>query len=236
MWSNVISIDKQYEKEIGYILDKLQNTKDLSYAIEESEDRIWMYLASVCELQDVVEEEINKILEVVFLSFIKLRFFLDRLTLNTLSHAKCALLSSLVHFDREFEKNIVMKVVSNSLDYNIDGLMNFRLRALKDSWEELAEVAQRLLDGSNSEQDIFDIASFITGSDGKKSQLMIKDGNLKNVTFHKSVEVVNLFEGEEYNLLDAIIKEKPSEIVIENCHFSSPMSATLKKIARVIEK
>ena len=48
MWSNLISIDKGYDKEIGYILDKLQCTKDVSYAIEESEDRMWIYLASAC--------------------------------------------------------------------------------------------------------------------------------------------------------------------------------------------
>lgn len=236
MWSNVISIDKQYDKEIGYILDRLQSTKDVSYAIEENSDRLWIYLAGICEQQDAIEDEIGKILEVVFLSFLKLRFFLERLTINAMTHAKCALLSSLVHFDRDFERNIVMKVISNSQDYNIDGLMNFRLRALRESWDELAEVAQHLIDGSSGDRDIFDIAAFITGSDGKKSRLVIKDGALKNLTFHKSVEVVNLFEGDEYNILDAIIKEKPGEIVIENCHFSSPMNATLKRIARVIEK
>lgn len=77
MWSNLISIDKGYDKEIGYILDKLQCTKDVSYAIEESEDRMWIYLASACECADEVENKIYDILDVVFLSFLKLRFFLS---------------------------------------------------------------------------------------------------------------------------------------------------------------
>ena len=37
MWSNVISVDKVYEREINYIIGRLQSTKDLSYAIEESD-------------------------------------------------------------------------------------------------------------------------------------------------------------------------------------------------------
>ena len=52
----------------------------------------------------------------------------------------------------------------------------------------------------------------------------------------RSVEVVNLFDSEEYNLLSAIIREKPSEILLDGCELSDPMNATLKKIVRVIEK
>ncbi|MDE6060363.1 MAG: hypothetical protein K2G31_02710, partial [Clostridia bacterium] len=208
MWSNVISIDKSYEREIGYILDRLQNTKDLSYAIEESESRIWIYLAGMCEKQDEIEECLHEILGVVYLSFIKLRFFLDKLHVRRLSHAKCALICSIVHFDREFEHSVVAKVLSGSLDYNIDGLLNFRLRALTDGWQELADLANRLLDGCTQESDIYEIATFITGSEGKLNQLVLSNNNIRNLTRHTSVEVVNLFDSDEYNLLSAIIKEK----------------------------
>ncbi|MDE5601601.1 MAG: hypothetical protein K2J16_03800 [Clostridia bacterium] len=236
MWSNVISIDKSYEREIGYILDRLQNTKDLSYAIEESDSRIWIYLAGMCEKQDEIEESLQEILGVVYLSFIKLRFFLDKLHVRRLSHAKCALICSIVHFDREFEHSVITKVLASSLDYNIDGLLNFRLRALTDGWQELADLANRLLDGCTHESDIYEIATFITGSEGKLNQLVLSKNNIRNLTRHTSVEVVNLFDSEEYNLLSAIIKEKPSEILVDGCRFSAPMNDTLKRIVRVIEK
>ena len=77
MWSNVISIDKAYDREIEYILGRLQSTNDLSYAVEESDERIWIYLAGLCDKQDEIEQEMESMLEVVFLSFLKLRFFLD---------------------------------------------------------------------------------------------------------------------------------------------------------------
>ncbi len=236
MWSNVISIDKSYDREIGYILKRLQSTKELSYAIEESQGRMWIYLASVCEKQDEVEEKLQGIFEVIFLSFLKLRFFLDKLRIRKMSHAKCALICSIVHFDREFESNVVSKVISGSLDYNIDGIMNFRLRSLSEGWQELADLANRLLDGCNSETDIYEIATFITGSEGKLNQLVLHHNSLRNLTCHKSVEVVDLFDSQEYNMLSAIIREKPSEILLEDCNFTAPMSATLKKIVRVIEK
>ncbi|MDE6302429.1 MAG: hypothetical protein K2M36_02445 [Clostridia bacterium] len=236
MWSNVISIDKSYDREIDYILGRLQNTKELSYAIEESRGRMWIYLASVCEKQDEVEEKLQGIFEVVFLSFLKLRFFLDKLHIKRMSHAKCALICSIVHFDREFESNILTKVLSSSLDYNVDGIMNFRLRSLIESWQELADLANRLLDGCNDESDIYDIATFITGSEGKLNQLVLNRNSLRNLTCHRAVEVVKLFDSDEYNMLSAIIREKPTEILIEGCNFTAPMNATLKKIVRVIEK
>lgn len=236
MWSNLISIDKGYDREIGYILEKLQCTKDVSYAIEESENRVWIYLASACECVDKVESKIYEILDVVFLSFLKLRFFLERLPFRVLDHARCALLSSIVNFDRDFESGIIAKTLSSMLDYNVDGIFNFRLKALKDAWAEVADVAARLLEGSSSDADIYDIASFIAGSDGGKNQICIERNRLKNLTERKLVEIVNLFDAEEYNILSAIIKEKPCEIVIENNIFSNPMKSTLRRIARVIEK
>jgi len=236
MWSNVISIDKSYDREIDYILGRLQSTKDVSYAVEESKNRLWIYLAGICDKQDEIEEQVRQILDVVFLSFIKLRFFLDKLHIRSMSHAKCALVCSIVHFDREFEANVVSKVLNSALDYNVDGLLNFRLRALSDGWQELADLANRLLDGCNDEADIYDIATFITGSEGKLNQLVLNHNRLRNLTCHRSVEVVKLFDSEEYNMLSAIIREKPSEILIEGCDFTAPMNATLKKIVRVIEK
>ncbi len=236
MWSNVISIDKKYTKEIDYILKGLSNTNDLSYAVEESDDRIWIYIASACEHQPEIEDVVIKLLEAVFLSYFKTRFFISKLKITSLTYAKCALLSSIVHFDRDFESGVVARVMRNSLDYNLDGLMNFRLRALRESWDELADVARRLLDGATDENDIYDIASFITGSDGGKNQLILKHGVLKNITRRKNIDVIDLFDDEEYNLLYAIISQKPCEILLEDIRLSAPMCSTLKKIARVVER
>lgn len=236
MWSNVISVDKAYDREIDYILNKLQGTKDVSYAVEESKDRLSIYLASACERQDKVESEILAIVQEVYLTFLKTRFYKERLNLENFDHAKCAFLSSLVHFDREFESNIVSKVISCTLDYNIDGLYNFRLRAIKESWEEIAEVANRLLAGSAGDADIFDIASFITGSDGKKSQLLLKDGDVYNITKRQNIKTIDVFNDDEYDLLFAIVREKPVEILVENGNVSPKFMATLKHLTRVITK
>lgn len=236
MWSNVISIGKEYAKEIDYIIGKLQCTKDVSYATEENDERIWIYLASSCDVSQKIEDEMYRTLAVVFLSYLKLRFFWERLPVRRMSYAKCALLCSMLHFDKEFEENVVAKVLSDSMDYNIDGLFNFRMRSLKDAWAEIADVASRLLEGSEGDKDVFDIATFISGSDGKKNIIATDGKVVENLTERRRVEIVRLFDEEEYNLLDAIIKEKPCEIYVERSGFSDGLSNTLRKIAKVIEK
>lgn len=233
MWSNVISIDKSYDREIDFIKGKLLHTKELSSCTEESKDRIWLYLASICEKQDDVEDELLSIMQDVILSYIKMRYFQKSLHIGQLNHAKCALLSAIVHFDREFEENIVSKSISQTFDYNVDGLLNFRLRALKDSWKEISEVANRLLDSSVDDDDLYDISSFITGSEGKKSRLKISSDNIFNLTKKIDVEVLKIFDNKEYNMLFAIISQKPIEIIIDNSDFSTEFFKTLKSICKV---
>ena len=85
----------------------------------------------------------------------KLRFFLRYLHNMDLNHANCALICSLVHFDSEYEKSIVDRVLSETLDYTVDGLINFRLRPLTENWEELAALAMRLI-ASGGGGDVYD--------------------------------------------------------------------------------
>lgn len=233
MWSNVISIDKGFRREIEFILGKLKNIRHLSYAVEESRDRVFVYIASVCEMQEEVEAQVRDVLQTVFLVFLKLRFFLSSLQNMDLNHANCALICSLVHFDTEYEKNIIGRVLGETIDYAIDGLLNFRLRPLMENWEELAALATRLI-SSGSGGDIYDIASFITGTDRAKNRLALTRDALLNLTVRRPVEVIDLFDKPELNLISAIIREHPCEILLRGVSLSAPMNNTLKHIARVV--
>lgn len=233
MWSNVISIDKGFRREIEFILGKLKNIRHLSYAVEESRDRVFVYIASVCEMQEEVEAQVRDVLQTVFLVFLKLRFFLSSLQNMDLNHANCALICSLVHFDTEYEKNIIGRVLGETIDYAIDGLLNFRLRPLMENWEELAALATRLI-SSGSGGDIYDIASFITGTDGAKNRLALTRDALLNLTVRRPVEVIDLFDKPELNLISAIIREHPCEILLRDVSLSAPMNNTLKHIAMVV--
>ena len=230
MWSNVISLDKRFGREIEFIIGKLKDIKHLSYAVEESRDRVFVYVASVCELRDEVEERVKDILVTVFLVFMKLRFFLGELQNMDLNHANCALICSMVHFDSAYERGIVERVLSASADYALDGIMHFRLRPLTENWSELALLATRLI-SSGGGGDVYDIASFITGTDGAKNRVALSSDSLFNLTVRRPVEVIDLFGKPELNLISAIIGERPCEILLEDVSLSEGMREALRHIA-----
>lgn len=232
MWSNVISIDKCFSKEIEYILSKVKNIRDLSFAVEESKDRIWVYLASLCEKSARLEEEITVTIEKVILTYMKTRFFLEKLPSFQLTHATCSLICSLVHFDRRYEENILRKRVAETADFNVDGLYNFRLQDLKQNWEEVISLASRLM--SSTDSDAYDIASFITSTDNAGNRVAIDSGQIFNLTTGERADLLDIFDNDEFNIIMAVIGECPSEIIVERTQISKEMKDTLNRIAEII--
>lgn len=54
------------------------------------------------------------------------------------------------------------------------------------------------------------------------------------LTVRRPVEVIDLFDKPELNLISAIIRERPCEILLRGVSLSAPMNNTLKHIARVV--
>lgn len=240
MWSNVISMDKCYKRELGYIQNELAKIKELSYAKEESQNRAWIYLACACQTRDEVEERVNSVIETVYLAFLKTEYFKKRIPLVNFNHAKCALLSSIVCFDNDFESGIIQKTLASMLDLSVDGIYNFRLKSLQDAWSEVAEVATRLLENSVCDEDVFDVASFIAGSDGGRNDIVVDSDcasgmTVKNLTEQTVVSPLNLYDDKEYDAMFAIIREKPRQIVVKGEPFSRAMMNCLGKIANVVQ-
>ena len=231
MWSNVISIDKRYSKEIDCIKERVEKMRDLSFAVEESKDRIWVYLASLCEKSARLEEEITVTIEKVILTYMKTSFFIERLPSFTMSHATCSLICSLVHFDRRYEENMLRRALAETADFNVDGLFNFRLMEMKQNWEEVISLATRLMNSTDS--DAYDISAFITSTDNADNRVAIDSGQVFNLTTGKKAEVLKVFDNDEYNLIMAVIGENPEEIIVERSNLTRDMLTTLKRIAHL---
>ncbi len=233
MWSNVISLDKSYGRETDYIKSMLSKINLLSFAVEESKNRNYFYLASICENQSLVEEKLFDMLEVVVLSFMKIDFIKRSLPSHEMTYSFCALLSALSAFDSEFERQIVRKTLAESSCLNIDGLFNFRMKEMALNWKDLSALASKIIMSNTSKDDVFDIAGFISSTDGNKCQLILCNDGLTNLTEQRQVAVDNVFDKTEFNLLHAIIKQQPSEIVVKD-KFEPEFVKTLSYIANVI--
>ncbi|MDD4839228.1 MAG: hypothetical protein PHE93_00965 [Clostridia bacterium] len=240
MWSCEISIDKEFAREFNYLESRIKQCKNLSFALEESKERNFIYIATLCDNREEVQKLIEEAICEVYLTYLKLSFFLDKIEYATLSHSLVALLSSLVFFDRSFEESVIMKTIHEVASYNIDGILNFRLKSLTTNWTELSGLANNLLKVATTPDDIFNVATFLASSEGGKNQLLfVKNTDLSvfNTTENRTVQIENIFDEPELDLILATVRECPSEIILRNVDFSDPMQNTLRKLAHVqIEK
>lgn len=233
MWSNVISIDKMYDKEFEYLYEKIKADKNVSYAYEESRSRHFLYLASLCESSlDVIANVENSICE-VYLNHFKLKHFTKNF--KTLSDSLVALTSALLLFDHAYEDALIRKVLSEATEYNIDGILNFRLGALTENWNELSDLISNLLANSQTDDDVYSVAQFINSQEGGINRLMLSENQLVNLTKSKNVEIENFFDNNDQNLIFAIIKEKPAELVVKNRRLTDSLKRSISPFARIRE-
>jgi len=235
MWSCELSIAKEFNREFNYLETRVKQCKNLSFALEESKERNFIYVAALCDNREEVQRYIEQSVCEVYLTYMKLSFFLKRLEHTYLTHSLVALLSSLIFFDRTFEESLIVKTMQELATYNVDGILNFRLRALTDNWNELSVLANNLLKVASTPDDIFNVATFLASSDSKNRLLFQKNGGCQiiNTTENRQVEVERFFDEPEFDLILATVRECPSEIIIEDVKFSEPMQQTLKKLALV---
>ena len=240
MWSCEISINKEHQREFDYLESHIKQCKDLSFAVEESRERYFIYVATLCDNREEVQKLIEKAICEVYLTYMKLSFFIQKIEHNELSHSFVALLSSLLFFDRPFEESIILKSLHEVASYNIDGILNFRLRSMTSNWEELSNLANNLVKVATTPDDVFNVATFLVSTEGGKNKLLIEKSSvfkIYNTTENCTVEIKNVFAEPEHNLILAAISECPSEIVLRDVNLSSSMQHTLEKLARVqIEK
>ena len=102
---------------------------------------------------------------------------------------------------------------------------------LKQNWDEVISLASRLMNSTDS--DAYDISAFITSTDNADNRVAIDSGEVYNLTTGKKVNILNIFDDDEFNLIMAVIGECPEEIIVERSNLTRPMLDTLKRIAHL---
>ena len=100
------------------------------------------------------------------------------------------------------------------------------------NWDEVAGLASRLV--ASTDRDTYDVASFITSTEGAKNRVAIDHGRVFNLTEGEEVEIVPVFDEYEFNLIMAVIGQNPKEIIVESTALSQEMLGSLKHIAGVV--
>lgn len=214
MWEFSISV-ASCEKEIAkYIFQTLKaNTIEFESVVTcfEQGDRIFVLVACPKSEQTRVKVFIERCVVKIVCGFLKERFLDEKLIMPTQEIiSKTAFKKALISFDKETDFYIVSKNLDLNKNLYIDSFYNFKLKALKNKWEELVVLANENSDYLVSRDAFFDLLKFLIDNleIGREEVDIFEDENGYSIT---SQEPILDFECEKLS------KEKLVSSIIEIC-------------------
>lgn len=224
MKERILGIDKN-SKAIDYINDSLTEN-GIAFKIEEDDNQIFFIT------QD--DECINSIVSEIIVIYFKFNEVSKLLTSNgTCSYPFCAYIGSVLSIDAELEREQIKKAIPSDSFINIDGIYNFCLNEIRESWESLAILCEKLILQCKTEKDMYSLTSFMLGVENDTNATLTVDKQ-DTITLKKNGKKLNipqLFSDPEMDAITTILANSPTEIIIlKKEAFSNEFMNLMKKI------
>lgn len=184
------------------------------------------------------EEQTEQVLRFVSKAIIiptKFRTLLSAFEKVSLDYAGVACLSALLHFDLEGEIKQVRDVIVNKNTLSLEGIFEFCLGKMREDWEELKSIGE-VLELSDNEDDIYNVTTFMMSNRGSSKSLFLAEYPeilLANVTDGHMVENFRLHQNDDFNLINLVVAESPSELIIEKNQIKQPLYECLSKLVNI---
>ncbi|MCL2630855.1 MAG: hypothetical protein FWD49_04960 [Firmicutes bacterium] len=230
-----ITLGKEEEAEKNYILERLSAYSGISTRVTN----YVKFVAIDTEFNEIHFSGIIKdIISSVILIFYKYRVLsqgITKLDKNNITHY--ALLGALLSFDQDGEAVQVEKDLLGLTSVSVSTLYEFRHSKLKESWENIVCLANRLLTECSEEDDIYELIFFLLAVDPetapklKLETLRAPTKMLRLLTNNMPLAVPRLTNNPDYNAIIALVRERPSSIVItEPSTLNAGLLSAVKKL------
>lgn len=236
MWSNQIAINKGQPNKFKRIFSEIDEIKEVSTAVEESKYRKYIYMAGLCDYQEVIRAKVEKSVIDLILTDYKLDYYMKRLNYGALNYSAAALMSTLIYLDIDIERAFIGNVLNEMSFYDIDGIYNFRIKPLKTNWSEIAEMCNRLFEVGTDEIDIYNVISYITATKTQKPVVLNLSGRILPKLLNErggEVKILKLFGIFDYDLINAVISQSATKVVVQDYDINKETLRVLKHIVRV---
>ncbi|MBQ8178184.1 MAG: hypothetical protein IJ033_03225 [Clostridia bacterium] len=128
-----------------------------------------------------------------------------------------AFIGALLSVDKEKEISEVKKVAKNLKSIAPLSLFEFRLDALKASWQNLLELSKNLTSNLSSTEELYEIISYFVSSSSVCPKVTITDSQpIKLCVGGKILSPIPLTSDYDTNILLTAMREHPSHIIIKN--------------------
>ncbi len=179
-------------------------------SVEEIEMGKRMKLSVVCPefYSDVIYAEIiDKVAEIIVIKY-KYEFFKKNISISGLNvEEREILLASLIAADLEDDKKYVIERLKSQTEIAIDGFFTFRLRALKNKWEDIVSYMPQYFINNQ-------LKDFITYLiENKKSRVYVDCGKVYDSHF-KRLRRSALLSGDNVKIIREILLSNCGEVEI----------------------
>lgn len=128
-----------------------------------------------------------------------------------------SLIGALLGVELDDEIRTLEKRLMNSTAFDVEGIWNFRINDMIDSWQGLTGLASKLLDNCDTEDDVYELTAFLVNLD-KSTPPKVRIESEPFEIFVDDVKLVigELTDNENYNLIASIMRERPLSIIVKN--------------------
>lgn len=208
MRERILGIDKN-SKAIDYINDCLSE-KNIEYRKEQDDNKMLFIIKddNVC-IDSLISEVI-----VLYYKFGEISKLL--MPNGSCSYPCCAYIGSILSIDAELERKQIIKMIPDDNFICIDGIYNFCLTEIRESWESLAILCEKLILQCKNEKDMYSLTSFMLGVENESESTVTVDKQEK-ISINKNGEKLKLpqlFSDPEMDAIATILANSPTEIII----------------------
>lgn len=235
MWQTNISIGGQYRDAARLLEQKFNEIKGLYCASSQTKTRYIFSLA--CKEADVIYVKSlvdNAVCDLILTNF---KFaYLSKFVKRRHTPAICALLSSLLYYDSERERTVILRALDDLYEYSVDGFAAFRMKSVVRSWQEIADMTAGLLAADAHDEDLYAVALYLLGSRESDVSLFIADSTdllITNATKGGMVDVIELYHDPVLDAINTVIANGAKEVIVESKKVDKKLIRALENIVRI---
>ncbi|MBE5756484.1 MAG: hypothetical protein E7342_01665 [Clostridiales bacterium] len=177
----VITERSENSKNLNYILSTLRETfnqTESSFYLSESEQRGKLEILVPDFYSEIIKSEVfDKVGDVIVINY-KYDYFKKKIVVNGLTEVERELLfASLIAADLEEDKKYVIERYKKQTEIAIDGIYNFKLKLLKNKWEEIVSYIPSYF----SKEQLKEFITYLI--DGRKRKIYVDMGRVYDVRF-----------------------------------------------------
>ena len=217
-------------RQIDYLTRLLTTDSRISFTTEQGVN----YTMIDVDLPSTYVATFNKFVAKAIVITEKYEYLSELVDVADLDYVRATFFSTLIYFDIHQEINSVAEGIAGDSTISLAGVFNFKFGKIKEEWSELIELISTILDSPHEDEDIYSISAFMLSSRsaGEKTIFIADYPNivLTNVTDGHMCDIVGIYGDPMYDLIDALVGECPSEVIIETGKIPKELIVVLDKL------